>query len=641
MTLATEQAPKPTETTTPAASEHRPPGFWVLTIGSIGVVYGDIGTSPLYALKTATIAAAGSASAVTPLVILGLLSLIIWSLILVVTVKYVAILLNADNKGEGGTLSLMALAQRALGNRGLLIPILAMIGAALFYGDSMITPAVSVLSAVEGLSIVTPIFTPYVIPITLAILIALFIAQARGTADVAKFFGPFMVLWFLCIGAAGVLHISDNWAVLKAFNPVYAVRFLSSHGVIGLVALGAVFLSVTGAEALYADLGHFGKHPIQMAWLGLVFPMLVLNYLGQGALILKDPAAIENPFFLMMPPHFLAAMVVMAAIATVIASQAVITGTFSLTRQAIQLGILPRTEIRFTSEAHAGQVYLPQINWLVLLGVIILVLLFESSDRLASAYGIAVTGTMVVTSIMAIAVIWKYWKWPLWATLAVMLPLLALDLVFLGANSLKIHEGGYMPLALGGLLMVIMITWRRGSRILFEKTRKSEVPLADLINSLSRKLPHMVSGTAVFFTSDADSAPTALLHSLKHYRVLHDNNVVLTVRTSDHPIVSSDERVHIEKLAPHFSRVTMTFGYMETPDVPRALRLARKLGWKFDIMSTSFFLSRRSVRAAPNSGMPRWQDKLFIWLARNADDASSYFRLPTDRVVEVGTQIAV
>jgi KUP system potassium uptake protein len=641
MTSTSEQTGEASDDPAIHLSGHRPPSFWILTLGSIGVVYGDIGTSPLYAMREAVLAATGKTGAVTEPVVLGVLSLIIWAIILVVTVKYVAILLNADNKGEGGTLSLMALAQRVMGTKLVLIPILAMIGAALFYGDAMITPAISVLSAIEGLKIVTPAFDPYVLPITLGIIIGLFAVQSRGTASVATFFGPITLVWFMCIGLAGVAHITDNPTVLLSFSPTYAVSFLGSHGVIGLITLGAVFLAVTGAEALYADLGHFGKRPIQLAWFAIVLPALVLNYLGQGALVLHDPKTIENPFFLMMPEWALIPIVVLATAATIIASQAVITGAFSLTRQAIQLGLLPRMEIRFTSEAHAGQIYMPQINWIIMLGVIALVLMFKTASNLASAYGIAVTGTMVVTSIMAIFVIWKYWKWPLWASLTMMLPLLALDVIFLGANSLKIHEGGYIPLLLGALLMLVMWTWRRGSQLLFDKTRKLEVPLADLVGSLSKRVPHCVPGTAVFFTSDPESAPTALLHSLKHYKVLHENNVVLTIRTADSPSVPHDEKVKIEKLNDLFSRIIITFGYMETPDVPKAMAVARKLGWKFNIMTTSFFLSRRNVRASKHEGMPVWQDKLFIGLARNADDASHYFRLPTDRVVEVGTQITV
>lgn len=620
---------------------HGPSSFWLLALGSIGVVYGDIGTSPLYALREAILAAMRKDGAISEIMIFGVLSLILWALILVVTVKYVLVLLNADNNGEGGTLSLMALAQRSMGHNLVLIPVLGMIGAALFYGDAIITPAISVLSAVEGLKLATPAFERFVLPITIAIIIGLFLIQSRGTAKVAAFFGPITLIWFAAIAATGLLHIGDHPAVLLAFNPLYAVEFMMSHGIIGLVTLGAVFLAVTGAEALYADLGHFGKGPIRFAWLAVVLPALALNYLGQGAFLLANPAGIENPFYLMTPSWALLPMILLATAATIIASQAVITGAYSLTRQAIQLGILPRMAIRFTSSEHAGQIYMPQVNWLLLIGVLVLVIIFRSSSSLATAYGIAVTGTMVVTAIMAIFVINRNWNWPLWGALALMLPLLFIDLVFLGANALKIAEGGWVPLMLGGLLVLVMWTWRTGSRILFEKTRRSEVPLLDLVQRLSQKPPHQVPGTAVFFTSDPESAPTALLHSLKHYKVLHQNNVILTIRASDMPVVPDAEKVEIEKLSDIFSRVLVTFGYMETPNVPKILGLARKLGWKFDIMTTSFFLSRRNVRASRHTGMPVWQDHLFIALARNADDASHYFQLPAGRVVEVGSQITV
>jgi KUP system potassium uptake protein len=619
---------------------HAKPGFWVLALGSVGVVYGDIGTSPLYALREAVVAAKGDGEISEPIVY-GVLSLILWALILIVTLKYVAVLLNADNRGEGGTLALMALAQRAMGSGYVLIPVLGMIGAALFYGDALITPAISVLSAVEGLKIVTPALEPYIIPISAAIIVGLFAVQARGTAAVATWFGPITAVWFAAIAASGIIHLADHPGIFSAFNPAYAVSFLANHGMIGLVALGAVFLAVTGAEALYADLGHFGKRPVQLAWIGLVFPALALNYLGQGAFLLANPQAIENPFYLMVPSWALIPMVGLATAATIIASQAVITGAFSLTRQAIQLGLLPRMEIRFTSDAHSGQIYMPQINWLLLAGVLILVALFQTSGALASAYGIAVTGTMVVTAAMAIIVIWKVWKWPLWAALALMVPLLALDAVFLGANLLKLFEGGYAPVLLGGFLMLLMWTWRRGTRILADKTRGSEVPLAGLVESLEKRPPHQIAGTAVFFTSDPESAPNALLHSLKHYRVLHERNFVLTIKTSDLPRVADGERIVVEKLGEHFTRLIVTFGFMETPNLPRIMAIARKSGRDFDIMTTSFFLSRRNIRSNPREGMPAWQDKLFIALARNADDATHYFRLPANRVIELGTQITV
>jgi len=615
--------------------------FWSLALGSIGVVYGDIGTSPLYALREAVLAATPTGIAPNDAAVLGILSLIIWALLLVVTAKYVLILLRADNKGEGGTLALMALASRSLVRRSNIIIFLGIISGALFYGDAIITPALSVLSAVEGLKVATPAFDPYVVPLTVFILALLFAVQSRGTANVAAFFGPITLFWFAVIAAAGLWHVAGNPAVLLAFNPWYGITFLLHHGIVGFYTLGAVFLVVTGAEALYADLGHFGRGPIRFAWLVIVLPALTINYLGQGALVLAYPKSVENPFFLLYPDWALLPMVLLATAATVIASQAVITGAYSLTRQAIQLGLLPRLEIRHTSEALFGQIYMPRVNTFLFIGVILLVALFRSSSALASAYGIAVTGTMVVTAMMAIVVIWRVWNWSLIGALALMLPFLFIDFTFLSANLLKIVDGGWMPLALGAFVMTIMYTWRRGSRLLFEKTRRQETPLESLVKSLEKKPPARVPGTAVFLTSDPVSAPTALLHSLKHYKVLHEKNVILTIETADAPRVDAGERVRIQPVGKTFSRIVLRFGFMETPNVPKALAIARKLGWQFDIMSTSFFLSRRSLKPATQSGMPRWQDRLFIGLTRLANDATDYFQIPTGRVVEVGTQVTI
>jgi KUP system potassium uptake protein len=616
-------------------------GFWPLTLGSIGVVYGDIGTSPLYAMRESILAAAGPGNQPSVPVVLGILSLIIWALLFVVTAKYVLILLRADNNGEGGTLALMALASRALGRASGIVILLGIISGALFYGDAIITPALSVLSAVEGLKIATPAFDAYVVPITVVILVILFSVQSRGTAKVAALFGPITLVWFAAIAAAGLWHISENMSVLYAFNPWYGISFLLHHGIIGFFTLGAVFLVVTGSEALYADLGHFGRGPIRFAWLTVVLPALTINYLGQGALVLTHPQAVENPFFLLFPHWALLPMVLLATVATVIASQAVITGAYSLTRQAIQLGLLPRFEIRHTSESLFGQIYMPRVNTLLLIGVLLLVGLFRSSTALASAYGIAVTATMVVTAMMAFIVIWRVWHWPVLGAAALMAPFLFVDLTFLSANMLKIVEGGWVPLALGMLIMVVMYTWRRGSRMLFEKTRHQEMPLESLVANLEKKPPIRVPGTAVFLTSDPASAPTALLHSLKHYKVLHEKNVILTVETADTPRVDPAERVRIEPVGKTFSRVVLRFGFMETPNVPKALAIARKLGWQFDIMATSFFLSRRLLKPATKSGMPRWQDRLFIGLTRFANDATDYFQIPTGRVVEVGTQVTI
>jgi KUP system potassium uptake protein len=614
--------------------------FWMLTLGTLGVVYGDIGTSPLYVLKE-SLSAAAAGGIVTREMVFGIVSLILWALIFIVTIKYVLFILRADNNGEGGTLTLMALAQRAMGHNILVIALLGMVGAALFYGDAIITPAISVLSAVEGLKLASPAFEHYVLPLSLVIMIGLFAVQSHGTARVAAWFGPITAVWFALMALGGILHLADDPSILAAVSPTYGIAFLATHGTPGLLALGAVFLAVTGAEALYADMGHFGRRPIQTAWLGFVLPCLALNYLGQGALLLADPGKIENPFFLLYPEWALLPMVAMATVATIIASQAVITGAFSLTQQAIQLGLLPRMEIRWTSETEKGQIYVPKVNFLLLLAVLFLVIMFRSSSALAHAYGIAVTGTMVVTAIMAFFVVWRFWKWPLWASVAVIVPILLVDMIFLAANALKIPQGGWMPLLVGALLVTLMMTWRRGTRILFEKTRKVDVPLLELISMLEKSQPHRVRGTAVFMTSDPDTAPAALLHNLKHNKILHEQNVVLTVKTEDAPRVADNERVRIGHLGDSFWRATMSFGYMEAPNIPRGLALLRKQGFKFDIMTTSFFVSRRSIRPSVHGGMPFWQDKLFISLAKSASDATDFFRIPTGRVVEVGTQVTV
>jgi KUP system potassium uptake protein len=617
-----------------------PPSVLALALGSVGVVYGDIGTSPLYAFREAVIAASHN-QPVTRDTVLGVLSLIVWALIVTVTLKYVLILLRADNNGEGGTLSLTALATRALGRRTPFVFILGVIGASMFLGDSVITPAISVLSAVEGLKLASPAFGDFVAPLTVFVLVALFAAQSRGTAKVAAMFGPIMVVWFVSIAIAGALHIADDPHVLLAINPFYGIAFLADHGTIGLVTLGAVFLVVTGGEALYADLGHFGRKPIQTAWLCLVLPALLINYFGQGAKVLADPAAIENPFYRLVPETLLLPMVVLATAATVIASQAVITGAYSLVHQAIQLGLLPRLAILHTSASHVGQIYIPRVTVALLVGVLLLVGLFRTSSALASAYGIAVATTMVVDGLLAFVVLWKLWQWPLWKTTLLILPLVVVDVTFFSANFLKLFEGAWAPLLFGATMVLLILTWRRGSGILINKTRRTEVPIETLIRSLEKKPPHSVPGTAVFLTSDPEFAPTALLHNLKHNKVLHESNVVLTIVTADTPRVPEEERVRITPLSKHFSRVSLKFGYMEQPNVPKALAIARKHGWQFDIMATSFFLSRRALKPSATSGMPAWQDHLFIALARSASDATDFFQIPTGRVVEVGTQVTV
>ena len=609
-------------------------------MGALGVVYGDIGTSPLYALKEAAKAAAHGGP-LTHSAVLGVVSLILWALVVVVTLKYVVILLRADNNGEGGTLALMALAQRAATRGGAAIVLLGIISGALFYGDAVITPALSVLSAIEGIKLVTSTFDPYVVPLTVVILVALFAVQSRGTARVAAFFGPVMCVWFAVIAIAALPQIVRHPEVLHALNPILAVSFMLHHGVIGFITLGAVFLAVTGAEALYADLGHFGKRPIQTAWLFIVLPSLALNYLGQGALLIGDPKGIENPFFLMFPDWALIPMVALATMATVIASQAVITGAYSLISQAVQLGLLPRFEVRYTSETHAGQIYLPRVNRLLLIGVLLLVLLFRTSSGLASAYGIAVSTTMVADGIMGFIVIWKLWNWRVASAAALILPFVIVDMTFFSANLLKLFEGAWVPLLFGVVMATMIWTWRRGAAILIAKTRRIEVPLRDLIHSLEKRPPHIVKGTAVFLTSDPSFVPTALLHNLKHNKVLHEHNVILTIETAPTPRVDISERVNMEKVSDKFTAVRLRFGYMESPNVPKALAVARKLGWQFDIMSTSFFLSRRALKPAAHSGMPSWQDHLFIALSRSSNDATDYFQIPTGRVVEVGTQVTI
>src|SRR5690348_1115830 len=625
---------------TEASEEKVTSGFWALALGSIGVVFGDIGTSPLYAFRTAVTDAAHGQE-VTRVMVLGVLSLILWALFIVVTSKYVLLLLRADNAGEGGTLSLMALGQRALGRRSLLLLGLGVVGASMFIGDSMITPAISVLSAVEGLKLAAPALEHYVVPLTVFILVALFAVQSRGTASVASAFGPVMVVWFTSLAVLGIINISDDPTVLAAINPWYALHFLLSHGTVGLVTLGAVFLAVTGGEALYADLGHFGRKPIQTGWLCFVLPSLLINYFGQGALVLSNPAALENSFYRMVPEILLLPTIVLATAATVIASQAVITGAYSLVRQAVQLGLLPRFEVRYTSESHAGQIYLPRVNTLLLIGVLLLVLLFRTSSNLASAYGIAVSTTMLADGIMGFVVIWKLWNLRLATAAAIILPFALVDMTFFSANLLKLFEGAWVPLTFGVLMAFMIWTWRRGTTILIVKSRREEVPLRQLIDSLERRPPHLVKGTAVFLTSDPTFVPTALLHNLKHNKVLHEHNVILTIETAQTPRVDLAERVRMEKISDKFATVRLRFGFMESPNVPKALVIARKLGWQFDIMATSFFVSRRSLKPSAQSGMPQWQDHLFIAMSRSANDATDYFQIPTGRVVEVGTQVTI
>ena len=624
----------------PVSDSHHNRNFWSLTVGSIGVVYGDIGTSPLYAFKEA-ISAAKEHGVVGREPVIGVLSLILWALLLIVTLKYVLILLKADNKGEGGTFALMALGQSVAKRSAPLLLALGIAGVSFFYGDAVITPAMSVLSAVEGLKLVAPSLEKAVLPIAAVVLFALFVSQSRGTARMAAFFGPITIVWFLAMAAGGAVQLVKDPSVLAALNPFYGLHFAITHGIIGLTVMGLVFLAVTGAEALYADLGHFGRTPIQAAWLGLVLPSLALNYLGQGALVLADPTTIDNSFYKLYPEWALIPMVILATIATVIASQAVITGAFSLTRQAIQLGLLPRLAIKHTSESVAGQIYLPRVNWMLFGGVMIVVMLFQTSSRLAAAYGVSVTAAMVIDSLMAFFVIWKFWKWPLWKAAICIVPLALIEQIFLAANLLKVLDGGWFPILIACSLGLTMLTWIKGAKLLAKETRKNEADLDWLIRKLEAKPPHRVPGTAVFLTGDPEAAPTSLMHNLKHNRVLHERNIVLSIKVADSPRVPNSERITIEKVSDGFVRVVCMFGFMETPSIPRVLSLCRKKDLNIEMAGTSFFLSRRSLRPTTKSEMPRWQERLFIVLAGSAQDATTYFQIPTDRVVEVGTQVAV
>jgi KUP system potassium uptake protein len=626
----------------PAAHGHGKEGFWALALGSVGVVFGDIGTSPLYAMREALHNSRGISN---EMAVLGVVSLVTWALILIVTVKYVVFLLRADNKGEGGTLALMALAQRVSpGGRSLVIFLLGMFGAALFYADGIITPAVSVLGSMEGMKEIPGVgdrLAKFVLPGTAALLTALFLIQSRGTASVARLFGPITAIWFLTLAVLGLIHIGDDLSIFRALSPHYGVLFLIQNGFLGFIILGSVFLAVTGAEALYADMGHFGKKPIRAAWVALVLPSLVLNYLGQGALVLAHPEARANPFFLMIPEFAYWPVWLLSIAATVIASQAVITGAFSMTQQAVQLGLFPRIDIRRTSETQAGQIFVPLVNNVLLIGVLVLLVMFRSSSNLAAAYGIAVTGAMFVDTLLFFYIIRYMWKRPVWQAALACTAFGFLDIVFISSNLLKIPQGAWLPLVLGGALVVVMWTWNRGAQILSEKTRRDSVSLLELADILKARAPHRAPGTAIFLTSDPDTAPVALMHNLKHNKVLHEKNIILTLHTAETPRVREEDRVRIEPVNDDFKKVIIAYGFMESPNVPKALGLCRKQGLKFDIMATSFFLGRRSIVPSAQSGMPLWQDKIFIFLMRNAANPTDFYKIPPGRVVEMGTQVTV
>jgi KUP system potassium uptake protein len=622
------------------ASSHsaRTPGI-ALALGALGVVFGDIGTSPLYALKECFHAGHGIPISFENVV--GILSLIFWSLVIVVSLKYVAFIMRADNNGEGGILSLLALALRKesqTGWRRSLLIAVGLFGAALFFGDGMITPAISVLSAVEGLKVAAPVLDPYVIPITILVLVSLFLIQRHGTASVGTFFGPVMLVWFLTLGWLGIININQHPDVLHLINPLWAIRFILEQQVIAFVVMGAVVLTVTGGEALYADMGHFGHKPISRAWFFVVFPALVLNYCGQGALLLANPAAVENPFYLLAPDWALYPMIGLATLAAVIASQSVISGVFSVTRQAVQLGYLPRMDIQHTSSKEIGQIYIPSINWSLLAAIILLVLTFQTSSNLASAYGIAVTMTMICDTFLAMFVAYTLWKWKPASILVIGLPFLIIDLTFFGATSLKIVQGGWVPLLIGVLMVTLMSTWKRGRNLLFERLSQETMPLNLFVNSIGGGSVQTVPGTAVFMTGSHQYVPHAMLHNMKHNKILHERNVLLTLVTRDIPFVSEDDRFLVTEVAHNFYLITGYYGFKEQPDVPALLAQCHRMGLAFDMMDTSFFLSReRIINTVP--GLTSWRRKLFVAMSRNAGAATDFFQIPTNRVVELGTQV--
>ncbi|WP_304615264.1 MULTISPECIES: potassium transporter Kup [Paracoccus] len=624
----------------PTAGQHGSSNLGGLVLGAIGVVYGDIGTSPIYAMRESLHAA--SRDGLSPDDVVGVISLLIWTLISIVSFKYVALIMRADNRGEGGTLSLVTLIQQALGKRPVWLMVLGMIGISLFFGDAIITPAMSVLSAVEGLTIVAPAFGPYVVPVTLAIITGLFIVQRWGTGAVSILFGPIMVTWFVVMAVMGLSHIGDDWSILRALSPVHAGAFLVTNKLASLIVLGSVFLAVTGGEALYADMGHFGRRPIRMAWVLLVWPALTLSYLGQGAMILAHPDRVTNPFFLMAPPWALLPLVILATMATVIASQAVISGAFSMIKQAVRMNLLPRLEILHTSETQEGQIYLPKINAILAIGVVVLVVVFGSSSDLAAAYGIAVTGDMVITTILASVVFLRVWRWPLMVVAVVVTPLLALELLFLGSNAIKIPNGGWVPIMMAAVMIVLMWTWIRGTRHVQAQARRSATPTAALIEMLARSDRLVeVPGTAVFLTAEPDIAPAALLHNLKHNHVLHETNIIVCVTVATRPYVADNDRLTVTRLSDRFIRIDMCFGYMEETNLPKALTLARKEGVRFDIMSTSFFLSRRTFRPGKTRELPAWQETLFVSLSKSAANATDFYHLPSSRVIVLGQQLLI
>jgi KUP system potassium uptake protein len=616
--------------------------FAALALAALGVVYGDIGTSPLYAVKE--VFAGNHPIPVTTANIYGSLSLFFWALIIIVSVKYVTFIMRADNRGEGGIMAMIALALHTVQDKphhARWIMIVGVLGAAMFYGDGMVTPAISVLSAVEGLEIATPAFKPFVIPITMVVLFGLFFVQRSGTAKVGAFFGPVMMLWFSVLALLGLHNIVEHPAILIAINPLYGIEFLLENKAMSLVAMGNVVLAVTGAEALYADMGHFGRKPISRAWFAFVLPALVLNYFGQGALILAEPEAAKNPFFLSAPDWALLPLVGLATVATVIASQAVISGAFSVTRQAMQLGFVPRMEVQHTSEKEQGQIYLPAVNWGLMVAVMILVLGFKSSNNLAAAYGIAVTGDMVITSILATVVVAKVWKWGWFRAGLLFACFLSVELVFLAANILKIPDGGWFPLVAGMVVFILMMTWKRGRQLLSERLKGERLELSMFLDSLGSSMPTRVAGTSVFLNADPKGVPHALLHNLMHNKVLHERVVLMSVQFFDVPYVPDIDRVEVRQLKENFWSVIVQYGFKDEPDVPAALALCADSGLEFSSLETSYFIGRETLIPRLGSEMAFWREKIFVAMFRNAGSATAFFKIPSNRVVELGTQVVL
>jgi KUP system potassium uptake protein len=619
-----------------------PSPLWILALGALGVVYGDIGTSPLYALRECF--HGPHAVEPTPANVLGVLSLVFWALICVISIKYLVFIMRADNRGEGGILALMALVRsekRVKSKRQWLLVALGLFGAALLYGDGMLTPAISVLSAVEGLEVATTLFQPYVVPITIAILILLFAIQRRGTAGVGAVFGPITLLWFGVLAVLGVSGILRNPTVLRAVDPLHGLYFFLRNGVQGFLVLGGVTLVITGGEALYADMGHFGRRPIRLAWFVVVLPALLLNYFGQGALLINNPEAAHNPFFRLAPDWALYPLVVLATVAACIASQAVISGAFSLTRQAVQLGFSPRVDIVHTSPGEIGQIYIPSVNWMLMMCTIGLVVGFKKSTNLAAAYGIAVTATMVITTLLAFVVERRIWRWSLGLAGAMSAAFLFVDLSFFGANFVKVAQGGWFPLAMAAVVYTLLATWKRGRDILAVRLARTSLPIETFVADVGRRLPARVPGTAIFLNGDERSTPVALLHNLKHNRVLHETNVVVNVQTLEMPHVEPRERLRVESLGGGFWRVVMRYGFMQDPDVPEALAATREHGLELDPRLATYFLSRNSLIPSKRPGMALWRERLFVLMQRNATRATQYFRIPPNRVVELGMQLEI